>query len=84
MLRYGIEAANMAGELGLESGEYALVTLHRPSNVDAAETLKPIVDALVQAAESLPIVFVGAAIVIASNLIIVWRERSIRRSLRAG
>lgn len=59
MLREGIEAANMAGELGLESGEYALVTLHRPSNVDAAETLKPIVDALVQAAESLPIVFVA-------------------------
>jgi UDP-N-acetylglucosamine 2-epimerase (non-hydrolysing) len=59
MLRDGIEAANMAGELGLESGEYALVTLHRPSNVDAAETLKPIVDALVQAAESLPIVFVA-------------------------
>ena len=31
----------------------------------------------------LPIVFAGAAIVIASNLIIVWRERSLRRSLRA-
>lgn len=29
----------------------------------------------------LPIVFVGASIVIASNLIIVWRERSLRRSL---
>ena len=59
MLRDGIEAANTASELGLESGEYALVTLHRPSNVDAAESLAPIVDALVQAAESLPIVFVA-------------------------
>jgi UDP-N-acetylglucosamine 2-epimerase (non-hydrolysing) len=59
MLREGIEAANTAAELALESGEYALVTLHRPSNVDAAESLTPIVDALVQAAESLPIVFVA-------------------------
>ena len=59
MLREGIEAANTAMELDLVPGEYALVTLHRPSNVDALETLKPIVDALVQAAKSLPIVFVA-------------------------
>jgi UDP-N-acetylglucosamine 2-epimerase (non-hydrolysing) len=59
MLRDGIEAANTATELGLESGGYALVTLHRPSNVDAAESLTPIVGALVRAAESLPIVFVA-------------------------
>ncbi len=31
----------------------------------------------------LPIVFVGSAIVIASNLLIVWRERSLRRALQA-
>jgi drug/metabolite transporter (DMT)-like permease len=31
----------------------------------------------------LPIVFAGTAIVISSNLLIVWRERSLRRSLRA-
>jgi len=30
----------------------------------------------------LPIVFAGAAIVIAANLLIVWRERSLRRSLQ--
>ena len=59
MLRDGIESANTAAELGLDSGEYALVTLHRPSDVDAAESLTPIVDALIQAAESLPIVFVA-------------------------
>ena len=41
------------------AGEYALVTLHRPSNVDALETLKPIVDALLEAAKSLPVVFVA-------------------------
>jgi UDP-N-acetylglucosamine 2-epimerase (non-hydrolysing) len=59
MLRDKIEAAKTAGELGLEPGSYALVTLHRPSNVDAAETLQPIVDALLDAARSLPVVFVA-------------------------
>ena len=59
MLRDNIEASNARGELGLESGNYALVTLHRPSNVDAAETLTPIVDALVDAAAALPVVFVA-------------------------
>ncbi len=59
MLRDGIEASNTAAELGLEPGQYALVTLHRPSNVDDAESLTPIVNALVQAAESLPIIFVA-------------------------
>ena len=59
MLRDKIEAANTASELGLEPGSYAVVTLHRPSNVDALETLQPIVDALLDAAESLPVVFVA-------------------------
>ena len=59
MLRDGIERANTAAELDLTAGAYALVTLHRPSNVDALDTLKPIVDALLEAAKSLPIVFVA-------------------------
>jgi UDP-N-acetylglucosamine 2-epimerase (non-hydrolysing) len=59
MLRDGIVAADTAADIGLKPGEYALVTLHRPSNVDALETLQPIVDALLQAAESLPVVFVA-------------------------
>jgi drug/metabolite transporter (DMT)-like permease len=32
----------------------------------------------------LPIVFAGTAIVISSNLLIVWRERSLRRALQAS
>jgi len=59
MLRDGIEGANTAKELGLVPGEYALVTLHRPSNVDALDTLQPIVDALVAASDALPVVFVA-------------------------
>jgi UDP-N-acetylglucosamine 2-epimerase (non-hydrolysing) len=59
MLRDTIEAANTQSEIGLKAGDYALVTLHRPSNVDAAESLTPIVDALVDASKRLPIVFVA-------------------------
>jgi UDP-N-acetylglucosamine 2-epimerase (non-hydrolysing) len=59
MLRQKIEASNARHELGLVSGEYALVTLHRPSNVDTIKTLKPIVDGLVEASAKLPVVFVA-------------------------
>ena len=59
MLREGIESSSAQQELGLESGEYAMVTLHRPSNVDSAETLEPIVAALEDASRELPIVFVA-------------------------
>ncbi len=59
MLRDKIEAADTADSLGLKPGSYALVTLHRPSNVDAVEALHPIVEALLSAAKSLPVVFVA-------------------------
>lgn len=44
-------------ELGLEHGQYAVVTLHRPSNVDDAETFGRISDALLEIASELPVVF---------------------------
>lgn len=59
MLRDKIEASSAQADLGLSAGEYALVTLHRPSNVDALETLEPIIDALVKASSELPVVFVA-------------------------
>jgi len=59
MLRDRIESAGAREARGLEDGEYALVTLHRPSNVDAEETLAPIVSELVAASEKLPVVFVA-------------------------
>lgn len=59
MLRETIESSSARAELGLDTGSYALVTLHRPSNVDAAETLAPIVDALTTVANKLPVVFVA-------------------------
>ena len=44
-------------ELGVEPQSYAVVTLHRPSNVDSAEVLGSLLDVLIEVSESLPIVF---------------------------
>lgn len=43
--------------LGLRSGRYAVLTLHRPSNVDHPETFSQILAALERIAQDLPIVF---------------------------
>jgi len=43
-------------KLGL-NGDYALLTLHRPSNVDMRESFEPILDALEAISSKLPIVF---------------------------
>ncbi len=44
-------------DLGLDTAEYAVVTLHRPSNVDDEATLSGILDALTAIGERLPIIF---------------------------
>ena len=59
MLRDRIEASGERTKLSLEDNGYALVTLHRPSNVDAQETLSPIVDQLLNVSAELPVVFVA-------------------------
>lgn len=55
--RPAILAADQAGALGLPPGGYALVTLHRPSNVDDPEQLARLVEALVAAQARLPLLF---------------------------
>ena len=45
-----------AAALGV-SGKYGVLTLHRPSNVDAPAALGPLLQAVAQAAQRLPIVF---------------------------
>ena len=44
-------------DLGLLRGEYVLVTLHRPSNVDDAAQLRRVVAALEELAASVPVLF---------------------------
>ncbi len=42
---------------GLCPGEYGVVTLHRPANVDRPETLEPLLKVLEEASHRLPLVF---------------------------
>jgi UDP-N-acetylglucosamine 2-epimerase (non-hydrolysing) len=49
--------SDVIDELSLEPGRYAVVTLHRPSNVDEAGTLLRIMGALHEIADELPVIF---------------------------
>lgn len=51
------ENSTVRENLGIVGGEYGVVTLHRPSNVDDRDVFGGIVDALCVVAEKLPIVF---------------------------
>jgi len=44
-------------ELGVRSGEYALITLHRPSNVDEKESLIKIIDAFIEISKDVKLIF---------------------------
>jgi len=56
MLRAKIEAADTRRRLNLQ-GPFAVVTLHRPSNVDERDKLAELVGALVQLSRELTVVF---------------------------
>jgi len=51
------ERSTVRVDVGIESGEYGVLTLHRPSNVDDERTLLGILDAVFTISERLPIVF---------------------------
>lgn len=55
--RPAIDAAAMAATLGLTPGQYAVVTLHRPSNVDEPDQLARLAEALASVQARLPVVF---------------------------
>ncbi|MDH4312993.1 MAG: UDP-N-acetylglucosamine 2-epimerase (non-hydrolyzing) [Gammaproteobacteria bacterium] len=57
MMRAQIEADGTRASMGLEAGNYVVVTLHRPSNVDTREALGPLVQQLVAVSEDIPLVF---------------------------
>jgi UDP-N-acetylglucosamine 2-epimerase (non-hydrolysing) len=44
-------------QVGVKPGEYGLVTLHRPANVDSPETLEPMLDVLLDTAKKIKLVF---------------------------
>jgi UDP-N-acetylglucosamine 2-epimerase (non-hydrolysing) len=49
--------SSLLSELGLISQRYAVLTLHRPSNVDDGEQLTRTLDAIAQIAQRIPILF---------------------------
>jgi len=51
------EDSNIREKLGVTEKEYAVVTLHRPSNVDEKDVFEGLLDALVEVSEKLPIIF---------------------------
>jgi UDP-N-acetylglucosamine 2-epimerase (non-hydrolysing) len=51
------ESSSVRGELGLDGRDYAVLTLHRPSNVDDKAVFSGILDALLAVADKLPIIF---------------------------
>ncbi|GAF95014.1 unnamed protein product, partial [marine sediment metagenome] len=51
------DESNILADLGLTAGQYVIVTLHRPSNVDDPAVFSRILDALEQVQADLPIVF---------------------------
>jgi UDP-N-acetylglucosamine 2-epimerase (non-hydrolysing) len=51
------QASNILESLRLRPGTYAVLTLHRPSNVDHAEQLQKLYKILTQVATQIPIVF---------------------------
>jgi UDP-N-acetylglucosamine 2-epimerase (non-hydrolysing) len=57
LMRERIDASGERSRLGLEKREYAVVTLHRPSNVDGAESLNSLISQLTGIAARLPLVF---------------------------
>lgn len=57
MLRDRIAGERTCHQFGLEKGGYGVVTLHRPSNVDAPVILRKLCAALGDIAEQVPIIF---------------------------
>ena len=59
LIHYEKQAENSQtmDDLGLEKHSYALITLHRPSNVDDKENLEIILDAFSEIAEKIPLIF---------------------------
>lgn len=57
MMRERIAVAGTREKLGLKAGGFAMVTLHRPSNVDDSVTLSALVGHLLAVSRELPLVF---------------------------
>jgi UDP-N-acetylglucosamine 2-epimerase (non-hydrolysing) len=57
MLREKIQEQTAYKDFGLRQGEYGIVTLHRPSNVDDPKVLKAICQSLTRISQKIPVVY---------------------------
>jgi UDP-N-acetylglucosamine 2-epimerase (non-hydrolysing) len=57
MCRESAQKSDILNRLGLDSGQYALLTLHRPTNVDNKEKLELILSRVKKVADRIPVVF---------------------------
>ncbi len=57
MMRENIEATPVYEQHGVEKGNYAVLTLHRPANVDSPESLKALCDMINHLSTRMPIIF---------------------------
>ena len=58
LLRSRIESSHSRSQFGLEGKDFAVVTLHRPSNVDDRDILTTIVGELTKVSQRIPLAFV--------------------------
>ena len=58
LLRSKIESSQSRSQFGLRGRDFAVVTLHRPSNVDNRDSLTTIIEELTKVAKRLPLAFV--------------------------
>jgi len=56
-VKKGENKAEVQVERGDKKSKYAVVTLHRPSNVDDKDTLRGIMEALIRISEDMPVMF---------------------------
>jgi UDP-N-acetylglucosamine 2-epimerase (non-hydrolysing) len=57
MVENKIDRSKIAKVLGLETGDYGVVTFHRPVNVDNIENLQEILSQMIRTSDFLPLVF---------------------------
>jgi UDP-N-acetylglucosamine 2-epimerase (non-hydrolysing) len=52
-----VKGTRVLADLGVSAGEFAVLTLHRPSNVDSRETLELLLNSLIVISKRIPIIF---------------------------
>ncbi|MGD8908549.1 MAG: UDP-N-acetylglucosamine 2-epimerase (non-hydrolyzing) [Chromatiales bacterium] len=57
MMREHIESTPVYEQFGVEKGNYAVLTLHRPANVDSPDSLKALCDMINHLSKRVPIIF---------------------------